>query len=92
MNGTRRQPSSERWVSERKPISARNGANTSGSEIISPTSDAGTPSSTIITRLRVPTSSTRAMPTDTWNNDSRNKRPSGNSGLAASANGMKRGP
>ena len=52
-------------LSERKPISARNGANSSGSEIMIPTSDAGTSSSTIITRFSVPISSTRDMPTDT---------------------------
>ena len=74
-----------------RPI-ARNGANTSGSETITATSHAGTPSSTIITRFSVPISSTTAMPTETWNSDSRSSRPSGNSGVAASANGRKRGP
>jgi len=59
---------------------------------ITATSDAGTLSSTIITRLRVPTSSTRAMPTDTWNSDRRNRRGSGRSGDAASAKGRKRSP
>jgi hypothetical protein len=52
-------------VSDLNPISARNGANTSGSDTISATSHVGTPSSTIITRLSVPLSSTTAMPTDT---------------------------
>ena len=32
--GTRRQPSTERWVSDRKPTTARNGANTSGRAIM----------------------------------------------------------
>jgi hypothetical protein len=91
MKGTRRQPSAERWLSERKPMSARSGANSTGSDTITATSAAGTPSSTIITRLRVPTSSTSAMPTDTWNSDSRSSRDSGRSGVAASANGRKRG-
>ena len=92
MYGTRRQPSTERCVSERKPTSARNGANTSGSEIITATSQAGTSSSTIITRFSVPISSTTAMPTETWNSDRRSRRPSGNSGVAASANGRNRVP
>ena len=78
-------------MSERKPISARNGANTSGSDTITATSQVGTPSSTIITRLSVPFSSTTAMPTETWNSDSRSRRPSGSSAVAASANGRKRG-
>ena len=56
------------------------------------TSQAGTPSSTIITRFSVPISSTAAMPTETWNSDSRSSRPSGSSGVAASANGRKPGP
>ena len=63
--GTRRQPNTERCVSERNPTSARNGANTSGNEIITATSQAGTFNSTIITRLSVPISSTTAMPTET---------------------------
>ena len=74
MKGTRRQPSAERWVSERKPISARNGAYSTGSATISATSVAGTSSSTIITRLSVPTSSVSAMPTETWNSDRRSSR------------------
>src|SRR3990167_1665852 len=90
--GRRRQPSAERWVSDLKPISARKGANSTGSEIITATSEAGTCSSTIITRFSVPTSSTSAMPTDTWNSDSRSKRLSGRSGEATSANCRKRGP
>ena len=73
-------------------MSARNGAYSTGSAIITATSDAGTPSSTIITRLSVPTSSTNAMPTDTWNSARRSRRDSGRSGVAASANGRKRGP
>ena len=52
-------------MSERKPITARNGAKISGSDSMIPTSDAGTPSSTIITRLSVPISSTSDMPTET---------------------------
>ena len=92
MKGTRRQPSSQRWVSDRNPIRARKGANTSGRATMRPTSDAGTPSSTIMTRLSVPTSSTRVMPTETWNRESRSRRRSGRSGVATSANGRKRGP
>ena len=45
-----------------------------------------------MTRLSVPTSSVNAMPTDTWNSDRRSSRGSGRSGVAASANGRKRGP
>ncbi len=56
------------------------------------TSEAGTSSSTIITRFSVPTSSTSAMPTEAWNSDSRSRRDSGRSGVAASAKGRKRGP
>ena len=41
------------------------GANRTGMATITATSEAGTPSSTIITRLSVPTSSTSAMPTET---------------------------
>ena len=63
--GTRRQPRTERWVSDFQPTTARSGANSSGREIIVATSQAGTPSSTIITRFRVPISSTTAMPTVT---------------------------
>ena len=90
--GTRRQPSAERWTSERKPTRARNGATSTGSDTISATSQAPTPSSTIITRFSVPTSSATAIPTETWNSDSRSRRDSGRSSVAASANGMKRGP
>ena len=79
-------------MSDRKPTSARNGANTSGSETMRATSQAGTPSSTIMTRFSVPISSTTAMPTETWNSDRRSRRPSGSSAVAASANGRKRGP
>ena len=43
--------------------------------IISATTIAGTDSSTIITRFSVPSSSTVAMPTDTWNSDSRRSWP-----------------
>ena len=92
MKGTRRQPSADSCVSDLKPITARNGANSSGSEIMIPTSEAGTSSSTIMTRLSVPTSSVNAMPTDTWNKESRSRRPSGKSGVATSAKGRKRGP
>ena len=45
-----------------------------------------------MTRLSVPISSTIAMPTETWNSDSRSSRPSGSSVVAASANGRKRVP
>ena len=79
-------------MSERNPISARSGANNSGSDTITATSQVGTPSSTIITRLSVPLSKTTAIPTDTWNNDRRMRRPSGSSAVAASANGRKRAP
>src|SRR5215216_2578757 len=44
-------------------------------------------SSTIITRFNVPTTSTTAMPTVNWNSDRRNKRRTGRSADAASANG-----
>ena len=74
------------------PISARSGANSSGSDTIAATTEADMPSSTIITRLSVPVSSTAAIPTDTWNSDSRSSRPSGSSSVAASANGRKRVP
>ena len=90
-NGTRFQPRIERCVSDLKPSSARNGANSSGNATIADTSQADTPSSTIITRLSVPTSSTVQMPTATWNIDSRSKRPSGRPTDAASANGRNRG-
>ena len=79
-------------MSERNPIRARNGAKTMGSAIMMPTSEAGTASSTIITRLRVPTSSTSAMPTVTWKSERRIRRESGRSSVATSAKGMKRGP
>ncbi len=92
MYGTRRQPSSERCVSDRKPTNARNGANTSGRPTIADTSHADMPSSTIITRFSVPISSTVAMPTVTWNSDSRSSRFSGSVSLAASANGRNAGP
>ena len=65
----------------------RKGANTSGREIIKATTQAGRPSSTIITRFSVPISSTAAIPTVTWNSDRRSSRPSGSSAVAASANG-----
>ena len=61
-------------MSERKPTSARNGANSSGSASMIATIQDGTASSTIITRLSVPISSTAAMPTVTWNSDSRSSR------------------
>jgi hypothetical protein len=68
------------------------GAKIIGKETIIDTSDAGTLSSTIITRFRVPTNNTKAMPTDTWNRDSLSNLPRGNSEDAASAKGKKRGP
>jgi len=45
-------------------MSARAGANSSGSATITETTEAGSPNSTIITRLRVPMSMTMAMPTE----------------------------
>ena len=72
--------------------SARKGAYSTGNATITATSVAGTFSSTIITRLSVPTSKVSAMPTDTWNSDRRSNRDNGKSGVAASANGRKRGP
>ena len=78
-------------MSERKPINARQGATSIGIAIIAETSHADTPSSTIITRFNVPTSSAPAMPTDTWNSDSRSSRDSGSETLAASANGSSSG-
>jgi hypothetical protein len=51
------------------------------------TSTAGTCSSTISTRLRVPVSRTVTMPTETWNSDRRSNRDRGSSVVAASANG-----
>ena len=77
-------------MSERKPSSARKGALSTGSATMSATTKAGTPSSTIITRLRVPSIITVAMPTETWNSDSRSSWPSGRSGEAASAKGRAR--
>ena len=68
------------------------GAKIIGKETMIETSDAGTCNSTIITRFKVPTNSTRAMPTDTWNKDSLSNLPSGNSAEATSAKGKKRGP
>ena len=62
--GTRRQPKAERWWSERKPIRARKGANNKGKAIMMATKAAGTLSSTIMTRLRVPISMAKAMPTE----------------------------
>ena len=63
----------------------------SGREIMVATSALGTPSSTIMTRLRVPFSSTSAIATETWNRERRSNRPSGSSPVAASANGRSRG-
>ena len=54
------------------------------------TTVAATESSTIITRFSVPSSITVAMPTDTWNSDSRSSWPIGRPGLAASAKGSSR--
>ena len=54
------------------------------------TRDAGTFNSTIITRLRVPISKTKAIPTDIWKRASRIRRLSGKSGDATSENGSKR--
>ncbi len=65
MNGTRFQPSADWWASDRKPITARKGAKTMGSETMTATSAAGTCISTIMTRLSVPISRTIAMPQDT---------------------------
>ena len=79
-------------MSERCPTKTRSGANSKGRETIAATMAAPTPSSTIMTRLSVPLSSTTAMPTDTWNSARRSSRGRGNSVLAASANGRKRVP
>ena len=65
MYGTGRQPMAERWVSDRKPTRARKGATSTGRATIAATSIAGTESSTIMTRLSVPTSMAKAMPTET---------------------------
>ena len=92
MKGTRFQPSTERWLSDRNPTSARKGANSNGRASIEATIQEGTASSTIMTRLSVPISSTAAMPTVTWNSDSRSSRDIGNSSVAASANGRIDGP
>ena len=92
MKGTRRQPSAERCVSDRKPIRARSGAKTRGKATMTATKPADTSSSTIITRLSVPVSRTTAIPTDTWKSDRRSRRPSGRSLLAASAKGRNCGP
>ena len=73
-------------------MKVRSGAKISGSASITATIHDGTFSSTIITRLSVPISSTAAMPTVAWNRDSRRRRPIGSSGVAASANGSTRGP
>ena len=54
------------------------------------TSQVGTPSSTTMTRLSVPVSSTMAMATETWNSDRRSRRGIGKSGLATSAKGSSR--
>ncbi len=59
------QPMALRWVSDRWPRKARNGATSTGMAIISATTIAGTLSSTIITRFSVPRSSAVAIPTDT---------------------------
>ena len=64
-NGTRRQPNTDRWVSDLNPIRALNGAAINGIATINDTSEAAIPSSTIMTRFSVPTSSTVARPTDT---------------------------
>ena len=92
IKGTRFHPSTDLCVSERNPINARKGAKKSGSETMIPTMEAGTPYSTIITRLRVPISSTSAIPTETWKRDKRRSLDRGNSGVAASAKGRKRAP
>ncbi len=91
MKGALFHPSADLCVSDLKPIRARRGAKNNGSDTAIATTVVGTPSSTIITRLRVPLRSTRAIATETWKSESRSKRPSGNSAVAASANGRKRG-
>jgi hypothetical protein len=87
MKGTRFQPRKLRCVSDFQPTSARKGATSRGSATIRDTSQAPTPSSTIITRLSVPTIKAVAMPTETWNSDKRSSRDSDRSALAASAKG-----
>ena len=42
-----------------------------------------------MTRLSVPTSSVSAMPTETWNSDSRSRRDQGNSPVCSSAKGSR---
>jgi hypothetical protein len=79
-------------LSDLNPISVRSGANTSGKATIAATRLDERPSSTIITRLSVPVTSTAAIPTEIWNSDSRSRRPSGRSSVAASAKGRKRVP
>ena len=56
------------------------------------THQAGTESSTIITRLSVPTNKAVAMPITTWNKDRRSRRARGRLGEATSANGITRVP
>jgi hypothetical protein len=73
-------------------MSARKGAINKGKATIKDTKVAETPNSTIITRLRVPTSMTMAMPTESWKSDKRSRRESGKSSLAASAKGKNRDP
>ncbi len=92
MKGTRFQPSSDLWVSDLKPTSARKGAKISGSDSMMATREAGTLNSTIITRFSVPTRRTSEMPTETWNSERRSRRGRGRSGVAASAKGRKREP
>ncbi len=65
MKGTRFQPRTDLCMSERNPIKARKGAKSRGREIMTPTSEAGTFNSTIITLFNVPISRTRAIPTVT---------------------------
>ena len=63
-NGTRFQPRMLLWVSDLKPIKARNGAASNGMASMIATSDAGTRSSRIMTRFNVPTNSVCTIPTE----------------------------
>ena len=85
--GTRRQPRTERWESERNPIKARSGAKSSGSATMMATRLAATPISTIMTRLSVPTINTAVMPQEIWNKERRINLLIGKGPLVDSAKG-----
>ena len=77
-------------MSDLNPKSARKGATSTGMAIIIATMVAATPSSTIITRLSVPSSITEAMPTLIWKSDRRKSWPNGSCSLTASEKGSMR--